>query len=401
MRIMAVLVALGIGLVSRPAQATVPVELQVTYTGCSVVSGPLSLGLTALPPTIAARFVFLSPSYPPPASGALFEPEVVFADLRLGDLRSTRVHLQYFRLAFFPDPDGGLDVSQLTWLGHVAATPTACGMEIPNSSFSIDITGTTRSSPDEPCPGEVATTASVAQGSGASFHYRCTGSTPTYAAVTPDDVPIAGRKLVVVSRPGDGRGKTVFTVAGPDAAPVRKGSGTDADAIAAHLAIAYTGTNGPASGVLAVGQGAYGPGASHGWKANSPTLAKYLNPDAQNSGTRATLIKPGTRLKLVARSAGDTPLDLLGAGAPTGAGVTTVYSIVNGDQLTRHCTRFAASACTHQTVTGGTRLVCRDGSPIACPGPPAACLPDDAECASSAACCSGFCALFVLPPRCM
>jgi hypothetical protein len=72
-----------------PARSDVPVALDVTYSGCTIVTGPLSLGLASLPPTIQAKFVFLSPSFPPPATGALFEPEVVFAELRLDDLLAT------------------------------------------------------------------------------------------------------------------------------------------------------------------------------------------------------------------------------------------------------------------------------------------------------------------------
>jgi hypothetical protein len=80
---------LGLLLAALPSHAQVAVELDVTYGQCTIVEGPLSLGLTELPATIDARVVFLSPSFPPPATGALFEPEVVFAELRLGDLLAT------------------------------------------------------------------------------------------------------------------------------------------------------------------------------------------------------------------------------------------------------------------------------------------------------------------------
>jgi hypothetical protein len=63
------------------------------------------------------------------------------------------------------------------------------------------------------------------------------------------------------------------------------------------------------------------------------------------------------------------PLDLLGAGAPVGAGVTAVYTVINDAAVTRHCTRFAATHCTFKTLADATaaKLVCKDGVPATCP----------------------------------
>jgi hypothetical protein len=155
----------------------VAVAVDITYGQCGIVEGPLSLGLSELPSEIDARVVFRVPSFP---FVGVVEPEVLFYELVLGDLVSREENLQFFRIGFFPDADGGLDVSELSYLGTVAETPTACGIDQPNSSFSIDITGTTRSSPDEPCPSEVVAASLVG---GEFFHYHCATSTQSFGVV--------------------------------------------------------------------------------------------------------------------------------------------------------------------------------------------------------------------------
>jgi hypothetical protein len=180
---------LGLLLAALPSHAQVPIELDVTYGQCAIVEGPLSLGLTELPATIDARVVFLSPSFPPPATGEPFEPPVLFYELVLGDLVSTAENLEFFRIGFFPNPDGGLDVSDLSYNGFVDETDTACGLEQPNGSFSLSVTGTTRPGPDEPCP-EAGSTATLTTNGGEFFHYRCATSTQTFAELATLDVEI-------------------------------------------------------------------------------------------------------------------------------------------------------------------------------------------------------------------
>ena len=54
-------------------QAATPVQVDVTYSGCYIVEGPLTLGLAALPESIDARFVFLAETWPPPLDTS-FDP---------------------------------------------------------------------------------------------------------------------------------------------------------------------------------------------------------------------------------------------------------------------------------------------------------------------------------------
>jgi hypothetical protein len=172
---------------STPARAEVAVELDVTYGECTIVEGPLSLGLTELPSEIDARVVFLVPSFPP---DGVVEPEVLFYELSLGDLLVTADDLEFLRIGFFADPDSGLEVSELTYLGSVAETDTACGLDSPNSSFSLDVTGTTRASPDDPCPPETTTTASPTSTGGEFFRYHCATSAQTFGELVTLDAAI-------------------------------------------------------------------------------------------------------------------------------------------------------------------------------------------------------------------
>jgi hypothetical protein len=98
-------------------------------------------------------------------------------------------------------------------------------------------------------------------------------------------------------------------------------------------------------------------------------MAKFVNRGAPAgpTGAKIGLVKPGTLLKLVGKSLGDVVLDVPGQGDPGPQGVTTVFKVTNGTETHRHCSHF--SECTY-TVFGdgfGAKLVCRPGTPTACP----------------------------------
>ena len=160
-------VVLGLSLLA-PARADRPIRIDVTYSGCSIVEGPLSLGLSALPDEIHATFVILAPTWPPPIDTP-FDPVVLSASLILGDLHMNEDDLAFFTIAFSIPEEQPLQISELTYLGAVDETDTAKGLEVPNSSFEINITGTDTAS-DE------------------FFHYRCTTSSQTFE-VLPQNLP--------------------------------------------------------------------------------------------------------------------------------------------------------------------------------------------------------------------
>ncbi len=178
------------------------------------------------------------------------------------------------------------------------------------------------------------------------------------------DVGVGAQKLVVVDRTtAAGTVKVVFVSKDPN---VTKGSGTDIAAIDIRLDVAYA--DGRAAGAFTLPAGA-SDGMS-GWIVNGPAVAKYVNTlaPAGPTGAKVGVVKPGTLLKLAARSLGDEPLDVLAAGPPPG--VHAVFTVTNGVVTTRHCTTFAV--CDHRSIAGGTgaKLVCRNGVPVACPSVP-------------------------------
>jgi len=166
------------------------------------------------------------------------------------------------------------------------------------------------------------------------------------------DIQIAGKKLVIVDKlVAATKAKAVFVAKDPG---VTKGSGTDPAQIDAQLDISYD----SASGVFLAPQGS-------GWLVNKTTVAKYVNKSAPTGGaTKVAVIKPAKLAKLVAKSLGDTPIDI--SSAPSGD-VLAVYTVTNGAETNRHCTAFPT--CTHKVIAGGTgnKLVCKNGVTAACP----------------------------------
>jgi len=166
------------------------------------------------------------------------------------------------------------------------------------------------------------------------------------------DISIAGKKLVVVDKiVAATKAKAVFVAKDP---AVTKGSGIDPAQLDAELDVSYD----SASGVFLAPQGS-------GWLVNKPTVAKYVNKPAPVGGaTKVSVIKPGKLLKLVAKSLGDSPIDI--SLAPSGD-VLAVYTVTNGAETNRHCTAFPT--CTHKVIAGGTgyKLVCKNGVMAACP----------------------------------
>jgi len=172
------------------------------------------------------------------------------------------------------------------------------------------------------------------------------------ATVHAADVGIYGKKLTVAdSTAVNGRAKVLFLAKG---AAIAKGPGGDPGQIEAELALSYDG----ASGTFLAPRGS-------GWLLDKPTVAKYLNRFAPAGGAvRVTLLKPAKLIKLLAKSLGDTPLDV---SKPPTTGVLAVYTVTSGGDTTRHCTLF--TSCRHEQIIAGFgyKLGCKEGVPAACP----------------------------------
>jgi hypothetical protein len=96
------------------------------------------------------------------------------------------------------------------------------------------------------------------------------------------------------------------------------------------------------------------------WLVNSSSVAKYANKTAPSGGgVKVSVIKPGSLVKVVGKSLGDTPLDI--SSAPTGA-VYVADTIVNDGEETRLCTQF--TGCVHKVIAKGTgnKLICKGSS---------------------------------------
>lgn len=174
---------------------------------------------------------------------------------------------------------------------------------------------------------------------------------------------MSATKLIVVDRTTlAGSAKVAFVTKDT---LVTKGSGLDPAQISVAFDLWYD--NGATAGTFTLPAG-LSDGTS-GWLTNRPTVAKFVNRTAPTGPTSAKIgvIKPGKLLKLVGKSLGDTPLDVLGAGDPGANGVRTVFAITNGGSTFRHCSHF--TSCVFKPIGAGTgaKLVCRPGAPTACP----------------------------------
>lgn len=161
------------------------------------------------------------------------------------------------------------------------------------------------------------------------------------------DIPVTGLKLIVVDKTAaSGLAKAVFVAKDPS---VTKGSSILTHLIAADFGIAFDAT-----------RGAFTMPSGPGWIVNRSTIAKYVNKEAPSGGAiKVNVIKPGVLIKVVAKSLGDTPIDI--STAPTGD-VFVGHTLINGGEIFRHCTRFGT--CTHTPIAGGTghKLVCKGDS---------------------------------------
>jgi hypothetical protein len=189
------------------------------------------------------------------------------------------------------------------------------------------------------------------------------------------ELGVSGRKLIVLDKLAAASKAKIVFVSADQTAGITKGAGTDVADI--EVAFEYRYGNGGAAGMFVVPAGASAGGAAPGWKVNRATVAKYVNKTAPGgpTGVKVAAIKPGKLLKLVAKSTGDTPIDILGAGAPDAAGVTTVFTVRNGDDTIRHCTTFSAAAgssVVYKPIAGdtGAKLVMKNGVPASCPALP-------------------------------
>ncbi|SEA16467.1 putative metal-binding motif-containing protein [Microbulbifer marinus] len=134
--------------VAQIASADVPVQMDVSYSECEIISGGLDLGLSELPQSIDATFTFLSPSFPPPAD-VLFTPTVLSASLTVGDASVDENDLiEPLALQFNDDIDTGERlISSISYTFDreflLAACPpnVNCSIHLPNDVAELRVIG--------------------------------------------------------------------------------------------------------------------------------------------------------------------------------------------------------------------------------------------------------------------
>jgi len=153
------------GGISCDCVTPVPVDLEVTYHTPSIVFGPLSLGLGALPATVTARFRVLLEKWPPYAGFVLDRP-VAAAWMEFGDGEWFTSDVEFMMYSF----DSALAMTSLSWCFYPINTAHADSIKVLNNSFELTISGTDKAS-------------------GQPFEYHWSGSTQTFGPVPEDPLP--------------------------------------------------------------------------------------------------------------------------------------------------------------------------------------------------------------------
>jgi lysophospholipase L1-like esterase len=169
------------------------------------------------------------------------------------------------------------------------------------------------------------------------------------------DIGVAPDRLLVVDwSPAGGPAKVVFTA--KDAA-ITTGRAADVEGVRVRLHVEYG--DGATAGAFTVP-----PGTTNGWVLNDPEMLRFRNRDAPGGATEVQSIvaRPRRLLKLIGAGRGDTPLDVAGAGAPTGS-IYVSFEMVEGGMTTRLCSE--VQNCEYRVVDGaaGAKLRCLGGVP--------------------------------------
>jgi hypothetical protein len=198
----------------------------------------------------------------------------------------------------------------------------------------------------------------------------------TYAMAANSGIPAI--KFIVVTKPLTPTAKAVFVAKDLS---IDKGAGTDAADISVNLQATYdNGTDAPVSGEWDAAQG------SSNWITNKATVAKYVNKLAPSGGaTKVVVVKPGNLVKLVGKSTGDTPMDILSTSSVAGGVANTGYCLDNSGTQNCYCSQF--NACVWKSIAAGTgaKLVCKGGvadGGCAALTPASACGPGGGPCLS-------------------
>ena len=143
-----ILFAAALAIATPVINADVPVQMDVTYSDCEIVSGGLDLGLSELPESIDAQFTFLSATFPPPAD-VLLSSTVLSASLTIGNATFDENDLiEPLALQFNDDIDTGERlISSISFTFDrpllLSSCPpnVRCALQLPNDVAELRVIG--------------------------------------------------------------------------------------------------------------------------------------------------------------------------------------------------------------------------------------------------------------------
>ena len=186
------------------------------------------------------------------------------------------------------------------------------------------------------------------------------------------DIECDGKKLIIVDKLAAATKAKMVFVSKDQLCGIGTNSigsdDNDPSTVSATFEFAYG--DGSTGGSLDMPQGV--SDGQKGWLVNKLTVSKYVNKGAPGTGaTKVAVIKPGKLLKAVGKSLGDSPIDIFGAGEPTGSPhVRWNYTVNNAGGSDSHC---GGLNCKYKLIAGdtGAKLVCKDlVAGIDCSGSP-------------------------------
>ena len=167
------------------------------------------------------------------------------------------------------------------------------------------------------------------------------------------DIGVTPHKLLIADiRLPTTKAKVVFT--SKDAA-ITNGQAADLEGVRVRLHVQYADSTTAGAFIVPAG-------TANGWLRNDPKLLRFHNSDVANGATevRSIVVRPHRLLKVTAAGRGDTPLDVIRGGAPTGS-IYVSFEMVEAGTTTRLCSE--VQNCEYRTFTGdmGAKLRCRGG----------------------------------------
>jgi hypothetical protein len=155
------------------------------------------------------------------------------------------------------------------------------------------------------------------------------------------DIGVTGIKLIIIDK-----GASSKAVAVSKDPLINKGAGTNIATVSGSMQVKFDAT-----------AGEWEMNAGANWLTNNAAIAKYINAAAPSGGSvKVGKVKPATLFKVVAKSTGDTPIDI---SAPPSGSLYVALNVTNAGDTYQHCSEYTLGTCSHKVISGGFKLVCK------------------------------------------